>query len=245
MTWTRRTFHFDHPIGQPSILKESAMTTIPPNGRATRKNLASEIDRLDRLLDGLAENLNEAIADAVQAAVSQAVRAAVEAALTEVLTSPELRQRLQQAAPPPPAPAPAPQQPHRSVQRLRSAWNWARVTLMQKASAAATELGQARSWIGSQVRRSCAALCQLCRQAVSRGTQAWEGATRLLPVLWQCRSPLLLALGVGLVLGVGCYLAGPFVAATVSGLAGFAGSLMVSAMGQLYRLLTLSRIANT
>jgi hypothetical protein len=220
------------------------MTTIPPNGRATRKNLASEIDRLDRLLDGLAENLNEAIADAVRAAVSQAVRAAVEAALTEVLANPELRQRLQPPAPPP-APAPALQQPHRSVQRLRSAWSWARATLMQKASAAARVLGQARAWIGGQLRQSYAALCQRCRQAVSRGTQAWEGATHLLPVLWQCRRPLLLALAVGLVLGVGCYLAGPFVAATVSGLAGFAGSLTVSAVAQLRQLLTLDRVVNT
>jgi hypothetical protein len=114
-----------------------------------------------------------------------------------------------------------------------------------KASKAGKMLCQARSWIGSRLRQSCAALYQRCRQAVSRCTRAWEGITHLLPVLWPCRSPLLLALGVGLVLGVGCYLAGPFVAATVSGLAGFAGSLTVSAVAQLGRLRTRHSIAST
>jgi hypothetical protein len=80
---------------------------------------------------------------------------------------------------------------------------------------------------------------------VSRCTQVWEAITHLLPVLWPCRRPLLLALAVGLVLGVGCYLAGPFVAATVSGLAGFAASLTVSAVAQLCRLVTPDRVVNT
>jgi hypothetical protein len=221
------------------------MTTTHPNGRVARKTLASEIDRLDSLLEGLAENLNEAVATAVKDTVSQAVREAVNAVIQEVLTNAELLRRLRSKPEPPPEPAPAPSQPNRSVQTLRHAWNWTRAAVAQKASAAGRMLGQARSWIGSQLQQSYAALCQRCQQAVSRGTQAWEGATHLLPVLWQCRGPLLLALAVGLVLGVGCYLAGPFVAATVSGLAGFAGSLTVSAVAQLCRLLTLDKVANT
>jgi hypothetical protein len=221
------------------------LTTTHPNGRVARKSLASEIDRLDSLLEGLAENLNEAVATAVKDAVSQAVREAVNAVIQEVLTNPELLRRLQPQPEPPPAPAPAPRPPNRSRETLRHAWNWTQGTVAQKASAAGRMLGQARSWIGSQLRQSCAALCQRCRQAVSRGAQAWEGATHLLPVLWQCRRPLLLALAVGLVLAVGCYLAGPFVAATVSGLAGFAASLTVSAVAQLRQLLTLDRVVNT
>jgi hypothetical protein len=222
------------------------MTTTHPNGRVARKTLASEIDRLDSLLEGLAENLNEAVATAVKDAVSQAVREAVNAVIQEVLTNAELLRRLQPEPTPVQAtPPPALSQPNRSVQTLQHAWNWTRAAVAQKASAAGRLLGQARSWIGSQLRQSCAALRQRCQQAVSRGTQAWEGATHLLPVVWQCRKPLLLALAVGLVLGVGCYLAGPFVAATVSGLAGFAGSLTVSAVAQLGRLLTLDKVANT
>src|SRR6516165_8275541 len=59
------------------------MTTS--NGRAERKSLAGQLDRLDTILDGLADGLNEAVATAVK----QAVTTAVEAALVEVLTSAE------------------------------------------------------------------------------------------------------------------------------------------------------------
>jgi hypothetical protein len=40
------------------------MTTVV-NGKAERKSLAQQIDRLDLILDGLADGLNEAVADAV------------------------------------------------------------------------------------------------------------------------------------------------------------------------------------
>jgi hypothetical protein len=61
--------------------------TMTTNGRAERKSLAAQLDRLDLILDGLADGLNEAVA----AAVKVAVTAAVEAALVEVLTSAELQ----------------------------------------------------------------------------------------------------------------------------------------------------------
>lgn len=54
---------------------------------------------------------------------------------------------------------------------------------------------------------------------------------------WQARQPLLLALGVGSVIGLGCYLAGPLVASTVSGLAAFVGSLVASARNAVRRAL--------
>src|SRR5580693_4179895 len=55
--------------------KENPMTsTINNNVRMPRKMLATEIDRLDALLDGLAENLNEAVAMAVKDTVAQVVR---------------------------------------------------------------------------------------------------------------------------------------------------------------------------
>lgn len=41
--------------------------TMMANGK-TRKTLADQLDRLDRILDGLAEALNEAVADAVRSA---------------------------------------------------------------------------------------------------------------------------------------------------------------------------------
>jgi hypothetical protein len=72
-----------------------------------RKTLASQIDRLDTILDGLSEALNESVSTTVQEAVSLAVKEAVQTVLTEVLTNPELGDRLQPPSPPPP-PAPTP-----------------------------------------------------------------------------------------------------------------------------------------
>ena len=47
--------------------KEKTMTSATLNGNGqSRKNLSSQIDRLDGILDGLAEALNESVADAVR-----------------------------------------------------------------------------------------------------------------------------------------------------------------------------------
>jgi len=77
----------------------TARTNI--NGQQ-RKTLASQIDRLDGILNGL----DAALAGAVQEAVEQAVKQAVQAVLTEVLTNRELQEQLQQAAQPVPPPEP-------------------------------------------------------------------------------------------------------------------------------------------
>src|SRR5688500_6513503 len=69
-----------------------------------RRQLADQIDRLDRVLDGLAENLNEAVASAVQQSVGAAAREAVQGVLAEVLGNPAvlalLREAVASAAPP-------------------------------------------------------------------------------------------------------------------------------------------------
>ena len=59
-----------------------------------RKTLASQLDRLDGILDGL----DRALTGAVQEAVCAAVKEAVQAVLSEVLTNRELQEQLQQAA---------------------------------------------------------------------------------------------------------------------------------------------------
>jgi len=61
-----------------------------------RKTLASQIDRLDGILDGL----DAALAGAAQETVEQAVKQAVQAMLTEVLTNRDLQEQLQLAAQP-------------------------------------------------------------------------------------------------------------------------------------------------
>jgi hypothetical protein len=81
--------------------------TTATNGQ-TRQTLASQLDRLDGILDGLGEALNESIATAVKDAVGVAVKETLEAVLAELLTNPDLQQRLHEvareaAAPPLPA----------------------------------------------------------------------------------------------------------------------------------------------
>jgi hypothetical protein len=80
-----------------------------PNSR-DRKTLASQLDRLDNILDGLANALNESVATAVQQAVT--------GVLTEILTNPTFTHRLRgpvapienastnTTTPPPPPPGP-------------------------------------------------------------------------------------------------------------------------------------------
>jgi hypothetical protein len=74
-------------------------TTTKPNGQP-RRTLASQIDRLDQVIDALADGLNQAVATAVEQAVGAAVERAVQAVLTEVLTNVELQNRLRQPAQP-------------------------------------------------------------------------------------------------------------------------------------------------
>ena len=79
-----------------------------------RKTLASQLDRLDSILDGL----DRALAGAVQEAVSMAVKQAVQAVLTEVLTNRQLQEQLQQAA----QPGPPPEEPHGKPSMLNRLW---------------------------------------------------------------------------------------------------------------------------
>jgi hypothetical protein len=71
--------------------------TVETNGQP-RKTLASQLDRLDSILDGLGEGLGDAVASAGREAVGLAVREAVQAVLTELLTNPALREQLQRPA---------------------------------------------------------------------------------------------------------------------------------------------------
>src|SRR4051794_12596471 len=70
------------------------MSTKTNTNGQERKTLASQLDRLDAILDTLGEGLNEAVAGAVQEAVETAVREGVHqgvrGALAEILTNPEI-----------------------------------------------------------------------------------------------------------------------------------------------------------
>jgi hypothetical protein len=79
-------------------------TATNPNGRV-RKTLATQLDRLDLILDGLGEGISDAVAMAVQGTMTAAVKEAVQAVLVEALINPALQQRLQKAVQPDTLPA--------------------------------------------------------------------------------------------------------------------------------------------
>jgi hypothetical protein len=198
------------------------METTNTNGRQ-RKSLASQIDRLDEMLDGLADSLNDAVADAVKGAVALAVQEAVRAALTEVLSNPAVLAKLQPAQPAPAA-EPAVAAPTLGEQ-FASCGNW----LAAKAKSASSCL---RSGLG----RVCALGSTLIGHATHGAGVVLEATavkvrevSQRCRLLWHIRYQIALALGVGLVLGIGGYHAGPFLAAAASGVCGFVVTLAVQA----------------
>jgi hypothetical protein len=203
------------------------MTTVV-NGKAERKSLAQQIDRLDLILDGLADGLNEAVADAVQ----RAVAVAVEAALRELLASAELQRRLR------PEPAARPGLLRRAASALwhglvsagKGCWGCAAVLARRcraKATAAVAALREGRAVIVGRVRRGLSAFA---RGVGPAGLVALSVARRF-------RGALLIALAVGTLVGLGCYLGGPAVSSVVSGLGGFVSALAASVLGRLRRMM--------
>src|SRR3954467_311235 len=110
--------------------------TISPNGRPGRKSLASQLDRLDSILDALSDGLNQAVATVVEDTVSKAVAVAVK----EVLTNPDLLRAMR--GPQHVAPGADPEAPPRSApprpNLLRQALAHARATLVQVVAVTAT-----------------------------------------------------------------------------------------------------------
>jgi hypothetical protein len=223
------------------------MSTTNTNSRV-RKSLADQIDRLDQILDGLAEGLDEAVAAAVQeavgAAVTETVTAAVQAAVIEVLTNPDLLKRLRPHA------TPAPSLFSRVAHHARSFCGWlagaARaacskvINVAKQTVSRAVHVAKQTASKTMQAARGCAnAVCTRLVNTYHLAKALVGGIGTFLAVVAdlgrQLRNRLLLALAVGVVVGVGCYLGGPVIASTVSGLAGFAGSLLASAINALRR----------
>jgi hypothetical protein len=209
--------------------------TTSANGRTERKSLAGQIDRLDRILDGLADGLNEAVASAVKVAVT----AAVEAAVIEVLTSAELQRRLR-----------GEQSQKKGFMRraasllcrgvvsvAKGCWCCAGTLVglcRTKASQAVAALREGRGDVVSRVRRGMSAFAR-------RVWLAWLMAAGMVR---RFRKPLLIAVASGMLLGVGCYYAGPAVSSFVSGLAGFLGSLVASGLTRLRKALASDDLAD-
>lgn len=186
-----------------------------------RKTLSSQLDRFDQILDTLGEGLNEAVATTVEKAVelavrqavghtvAQAVHEAVQAVLAEVLTNTDLCAVLRDVAPV------APAQPAAAAGQTRGVCN--RVSRWLKGG-----LGGLRNACGSVVG-------QLAR------VKPMARAARNL--VHHFRAPLLAACGVGVVIGLAAYCAGPWLGAAAGWVGGFFATLAVQARNSLRGLL--------
>jgi hypothetical protein len=219
------------------------MTTTLESNNRTRKSLAEQIDRLDRILDGLAEGLNEAVAGAVQTAVSLAVKEAVQSLVAEVLSNADLMQRL--APGPgvhthPTPPEPAARTAHPFLEGLAGGLQGIGGKVAALAALAGSRVaGALRScWQGTR-----AGVGHAWRWTANLARRGWRKAIALLCLASRFRKPLLIAAGVGTAVGLGCFFAGPLVASVVSGVVGFAGSLAVGALNALRRVLALGEPA--
>ena len=200
----------------------TTMTNSVANGRK-RPSLDEQINRLDTMLDGLSEGLNEAVADAVRGAVGVAVKEAVQVVLTEVLNKPEILARLRASAPLLAATAPVEVKTLTIWQRLHG---W-----LQSARACVNGLRAASGETLSKLQTSAA--------------DAWQRTCAQFGVLWAHRDmirpfkyEILAAFGVGVLVGIAVWYAGPWLAAAVSAIGGFVTALAVQAGLWLRRMLT-------
>jgi hypothetical protein len=188
------------------------MTKTMETDGQTRRTLASQLDRMDQVIDGLAEGLNAAVAGAVQEAVGLAVKEAVQAVLREVLANPTLREQLQNASSPAPPDEPA-HDSEGGKGRLAVLCSRVGATLRSACRAGADRLrqaGQAASWAwrlaGNRVRAVllagaglaaaaaaylartslAAAARRLCEGAKAQAGKAWGAFRRVLPALAPC-----------------------------------------------------------
>ena len=189
--------------------------TVTNNTSSPRKTLASQLDRLDSLLDGLGESLNEAVANAVQ----QAVTTAVQQAVVEVLTNAELQRLLHPPAPqPPPTQPPTPLPvPEKDSGLLQGVLGLARRTWSAARSAAGSVWGRVQA-----LARGAGQIARAGAERVRRGACALSALL--------LTSRVARAVGVGTLAATACYVSGP-VAGVLGGLARSVPGLLNNAVG--------------
>jgi hypothetical protein len=171
------------------------MSPPPTTNGKPRKQLSDQLDRFDGILDALAEGLPGAVADACR----EGARAAMKDAIVEVLTNPELRTLL---APPQPATV---QPVHVTPAEPATPGLWARLK-SKLAAARDTVVGAVGSARDAVVRR-----CVVAGDAIVALGQMTGEQIRV-------RRILLVALGVGAVVGVACLVVPQTTAAVVGGI---------------------------
>jgi hypothetical protein len=204
------------------------MTHTGINSKASipRKQLSSQLDRLDTILDGLAEALNESVADAVKDVVGQVVKESVETTIREVLGNPTLLQAALEKHTPQPILT-----PKRSLKEvLKKALTTLVSMTCQVAVKAKSAVGWAWTWAVNKLRRGlwlAKSCCQVAGQLIMSTTK----------YAWRCRWTCAAALGSGVLSAVGVYYAGPVVASVLCGIGSSLATAAGIALAPVWRLL--------
>jgi hypothetical protein len=158
------------------------------------------------------------VADAVPEVVGQVVREAVSSAVREVLASPELLRAALARHPQAMPTQAAPTAKRRTLKDLLKGAHAACDKARQVTVQVGTNLGRALAWGLHRLRQCRAAAAARC----AGGLGCLGGVGRQ---LWRFRRSCTVALAVGVLSGVGSYLAGPLIASVASGLGGAALTL--------------------
>jgi hypothetical protein len=177
--------------------------TINNGSTHQRKTLSGQLDRLDNMLDGLDQAIPAAVADAVRVSVTVAISEAVRTTLLELISNPEIIHFMRTGTVPSPSPsAPSQAQPGANSggltssqqigQSLKRAWLWSKKKVVSTSTA-----------IFSPVRVLC--------QGVVDGFREINRVMSL-------KRPILIALGVGVAVGITGYASAPWLAGVLSGI---------------------------
>ena len=177
------------------------------NGRLPRKNLSDQLDRLDRILDGLDGALAGAITEAVKDAVSTSVAEAVRVTLIEIVTNPDVIALLRGGS-----------LAAFQASREASPKVAARVTVVDR-----VRQGVSAAWKWSLRKLKAIGLAIMSRARSIRAGVV--GTVRSVNMVWRLKRPLLIALGVGSVMGAVAYASSPWMAAILSGIAATGATL--------------------
>jgi hypothetical protein len=197
---------------------------------AGRKTLASQLDRLDTIIDNLADNLHEAVAMATASVIKETltvvVQEAVRGALVEILANVEMQKRLssQIVSVQPPVPLMV-----RLAAKARSCWSWLKSTMKGACSKVKQMVSSLAAVVGAKVQKAR-------QQVVQRAKTCWMWTVALTALAKRFRLQLGVAVGIGVLVGVVCYLGGREIASLGCGLAGFVGSLATDAVDRVRRM---------
>ena len=175
-----------------------------------------------------------AAANSVKEIVNVAVQEAVRAALVEILTNAEVQKRLINAQP-------ATSTMIHLREKARSCWSWivraAKGTWVKLVAVTAAVGNKVKSMGSSLVKVASTKVQQARKEIVRSIRKGWMLMNALAVLAKRFHKQLVVAVGVGVLVGVVCYFAGREIASIGCGLAGFLGSLASGVVNRLRRML--------